>query len=120
MIEDVFGKDEGTDIIDKNLENFLPPKIFARRRTIMNKLIRNLIIIAVILIIILLAGPFYVLKEGEQAVVTRFGAITSSTAEAGLKVKMPIADNVVVYPKKLLSWDGDAQRILPLRISLSG
>lgn len=26
MIEDVFGKDEGTDIIDKNLENFLPLK----------------------------------------------------------------------------------------------
>ncbi len=26
MIEDVFGKDEGTDIIDKNLQNFLPLK----------------------------------------------------------------------------------------------
>ena len=77
----------------------------------MNKLIRNLVIIAVIIIIIFAAGPFYVLNEGEQAVVTRFGAIIDSDTDAGLKFKMPFVDNVVRYPKKLLSWDGDAQRI---------
>ena len=77
----------------------------------MNKLIRNIVIIAVILIIIFAAGPFYVLNEGEQSVVTRFGAITKTDTVAGLKFKMPFVDNVVKYPKKLLSWDGDAQRI---------
>lgn len=77
----------------------------------MNKLIRNIVIVVVILIIIFAAGPFYVLNEGEQAVVTRFGAIISSNTEAGLKFKMPFVDNVVKYPKKLLSWDGDAQRV---------
>ncbi len=77
----------------------------------MNKLIRNLIIIAVILIIVFAAGPFYVLYEGQQSVVTRFGRIISSDTEAGLKFKMPFVDTVTKYPKKLLSWDGDAQRI---------
>jgi len=77
----------------------------------MNKFIRNLVIILVVLIIVFAAGPFYVLTEGEQAVVTRFGAIVSAETEAGLKFKMPFVDNVVKYPKKLLSWDGDAKRI---------
>lgn len=77
----------------------------------MNKLVRNIVIIVVIVIIVFAAGPFYVLSEGEQAVVTRFGAIIDANTEAGLKLKMPFVDNVVKYPKKLLSWDGDAQRI---------
>jgi membrane protease subunit HflC len=76
-----------------------------------NKFIRNIVIILVLLIIIFAAGPFYVLNEGEQAVVTRFGAIVSSETDAGLKLKMPFVDNVVKYPKKILSWDGDAKRI---------
>lgn len=77
----------------------------------MNKMIRNVVIILVLLIIIFAAGPFYVLTEGEQSIVTRFGAIVSAETEAGLKFKMPFVDNVVKYPKKILSWDGDAQRI---------
>jgi membrane protease subunit HflC len=77
----------------------------------MKKLITTLVIIGVVLIIFLLLGPFYILNEGEQSVVTRFGKIVSSEDEAGLKFKMPLVDNVVVYPKKILSWDGDAQRI---------
>lgn len=77
----------------------------------MNKLIRNVVIILVIVIIVFAAGPFFVIYEGEQAVVTRFGAIVNSDTEAGLKFKMPFVDNVVKYPKKLLSLDGDVQRI---------
>jgi len=77
----------------------------------MKKLITTLVIIAVVLIVFLLLGPFYILNEGEQAVVTRFGKIVDNQNQAGLKFKMPMVDNVVVYPKKILSWDGDAQRI---------
>ena len=77
----------------------------------MNKLIRNIVIILVVLIILFAAGPFYVLNEGEQSVVTRFGRIIDSETDAGLKLKVPFVDNVVKYPKKMLSWDGDAQRI---------
>jgi membrane protease subunit HflC len=31
--------------------------------------------------------------------------------DAGLKIKVPLVDTVVKYPKKIMSWDGDAQRI---------
>ncbi|AEC01933.1 protease modulator HflC [Parasphaerochaeta coccoides] len=77
----------------------------------MKKLITTLVIIAVLFIIILVLGPFYKIEEGEQAVVTRFGKIVDTQLTAGLKFKMPIIDEVLVYPKKILSWDGDAQRI---------
>ncbi|MCF7945239.1 MAG: protease modulator HflC [Spirochaetia bacterium] len=77
----------------------------------MKKLVTTLVVLVVLVIIIFLLGPFYRINEGEQSVITRFGAITKSTTEAGLKFKMPIVDNVVKYPKKILSWDGDAQRV---------
>lgn len=77
----------------------------------MKKLITVLVIIAVLAAVFLLLGPFYILSEGEQAVITRFGKIVSTETEAGLKFKMPVVDNVVKYSSRLLSWDGDAQRI---------
>ena len=77
----------------------------------MRKLVIVLAVLAVIAILFVAAGPFYVLEEGEQAVVTRFGAIVDTNVEAGLKFKMPVVDTVVKYPEKILSWDGDPQRI---------
>ena len=77
----------------------------------MKKITIFLVVITILIILTIAAGPFFILREGEQAVVTRFGAIVDSYAEAGLKFKMPVVDTVVKYHKKLLSWDGDAQRI---------
>jgi membrane protease subunit HflC len=51
------------------------------------KLIIVLVVIFAALILFLLAGPFYVVNEGETAVVTRFGKIVSVKTEAGLKFK---------------------------------
>lgn len=69
------------------------------------------ILIVVLVIIFLLMGPYFILKEGELAVVTRFGKIVKTENEAGLKFKVPIVDHVMRYPKKIQSWDGDAQRL---------
>ncbi len=77
----------------------------------MKKAITVLVVVAVLMVVLMLLGPLYVLEEGSQAVVTRFGAIVSSQSEAGLKFKMPVVDTVIKYPKKILSWDGDAQRV---------
>jgi modulator of FtsH protease HflC len=77
----------------------------------MKKTITILVIIAIVLILLFVIGPFYVVEEGEQAVVTRFGEIVYSTRNAGLKFKVPLVDTVVTYPKKILSWDGDPRRI---------
>lgn len=77
----------------------------------MKKLVTTLVVLSVLLVVFLLLGPFYILNEGEQAIVTRFGKIVDTQTTSGLKFKMPVVDNVTKYPKKLLSWDGDAQRI---------
>ena len=59
----------------------------------------------------MMMGPFYVINEGSQVVVTRFGKIVDTHTEAGLYFKVPFVDVVVTYPKLILSLDGDSQRI---------
>lgn len=75
------------------------------------KLIIAAIIVVALLIVLVGGRPFYVLNEDEQAVVTKFGRIIKVEDEAGFKIKTPFVDNVTIYSKQILSWDGDAQRI---------
>jgi len=77
----------------------------------MKRLITFLIILTVLFIAVLVAGPFYTLNEGEQAVVVRLGQIVAVQQDAGLHVKSPFLDDVIKYPKKIMSWDGEKQRI---------
>ncbi len=77
----------------------------------MKKLITAGVVVLVLLVIFLLLGPFFILQEGEVAVVTRFGRIVNMHENAGLKIRVPVVDTVIKYPKKIMSWDGDAQRI---------
>ncbi|AHC14985.1 protease modulator HflC [Salinispira pacifica] len=81
----------------------------------MNKATRRLIIVLSIIVVLgilfFALGPFYVLNEGEQAVILRFGQIVRSDTEAGLKFKTPFIDNVVVYSKKIQPWDGDPKEM---------
>lgn len=64
-----------------------------------------------LLAIFLSAGPLYIVDEGSQAVVTRFGNIIREHKDAGLHIKSPFIDSVTMYPRRVLSIDGDAQRI---------
>ncbi|MFP4550658.1 MAG: protease modulator HflC [Spirochaetales bacterium] len=77
----------------------------------MKKLVTVLVVVAVVLIVFLAFGPFFVLEEGEQAVVTRFGEVVNVHTEAGLKFKTPLVDNVTRYSARILPWDGSAQRM---------
>jgi len=77
----------------------------------MNRTIKTAIVIVVIVIVGVVLNPLFVLPEGEQAVVTRFGTIKKVHVEAGLKVKLPFVDQVIRYSMKILSWDGDPQRL---------
>lgn len=72
-------------------------------------IIALVVVLAVLFIVIF--GPLFVLNEGEQAVVVRFGKIVAVHTEAGLKWRSPFVDTVIKYPKKLMSWDGEPQRI---------
>jgi len=78
----------------------------------MKQLLTTVIVIAVILIGIIIAGPLFVINEGEQAVIVQLGKITRIITDAGLQIKIPFIDEVVRYPKKVMAWDGEA-RIIP-------
>jgi membrane protease subunit HflC len=77
----------------------------------MKKLVIILVIIGIALLVVTLLGPYFILTEGEQAVVVQFGKIVRVETEAGLKGKVPFIENVVKYSKKVQSWDGSAQRL---------
>ncbi|MEN6296321.1 MAG: protease modulator HflC [Rectinema sp.] len=77
------------------------------------KKIPTIILIVVVLAVVFIVafGPLFIVQEGEQAVVVRFGKIVAQYTEAGLKWRSPFVDTVIKYPKKLMSWDGESQRI---------
>ena len=77
----------------------------------MKKLITWLSVIVVVVVVFLFMGPLYIVNEGSQVVVTRFGSIVNTHTDAGLHFKIPFLDKVTTYPKLILSLDGDAQRI---------
>ena len=80
----------------------------------MKKPFKFLIITAAIIIVFFIMGPFYVINEGEQAVIVRMGKITDTISSAGLYLKIPFIDEVVRYPKKIMSWNGE-QKSIPTR-----
>ena len=77
----------------------------------MKKFLIALVVVIALFVIFMMMGPFYIIDEGSQAVVTRFGKIVDSHTEAGLYFKMPFIDQITVYPKRILSLDGEAFRI---------
>ena len=80
----------------------------------MKKTVTTIIVIAVIVIGILVAGPFYVIEEGEQAVIVQMGRLVNVVTEAGLHIKAPFIDEVIRYPKRIMAWDGE-QKSIPTR-----
>lgn len=77
----------------------------------MKKLILAIVLFLGLVALFFIIGPFYILTEGEQAVIVRFGKIERIDTEAGFKWKAPFIDTVSVYSKKIQSWDGSAQRL---------
>ncbi|MCL2441136.1 MAG: protease modulator HflC [Treponema sp.] len=80
----------------------------------MKKTYTTLIIIGVVVLGIIIAGPLYVINEGEQAVIVQLGRIVDVITDAGLHVKIPFIDEVVRYPKKIMAWNGEP-RTIPTR-----
>jgi modulator of FtsH protease HflC len=70
-------------------------------------------IIIVILVAALLIGRggLYVVNEAEQAIVTQFGKPVGDVVNRGLHFKLPFAQNVNRFEKRILKWDGDPNQI---------
>ncbi len=78
----------------------------------MNTIIKNILIVLLLGVIATIWDGFYVLPEGQQAVVTQFGAPVGDPAtEAGLHLKTPFVQEVTYFSKKVLIWDGDPNQI---------
>ena len=78
----------------------------------MNAILRYLMIGVVVAAGLTVWDGFYILPEGQQAVVTQFGApVGDPVTEAGLKFKTPFIQEVRYFEKRVLIWDGDPNQI---------
>ncbi|MCJ9427476.1 protease modulator HflC [Kordiimonas marina] len=57
-------------------------------------------------------SSLYVVKEGEQALVVKFGDPKRTVTEAGLHVKIPFMEQVITLEKRIMSLDIRPQEVL--------
>jgi len=58
------------------------------------------------------SGTFFTLEEGKQAVIIQFGKPVGETlTKAGLHMKIPFIQEVRVFEKRMLIWDGSPNQI---------
>ena len=68
---------------------------------------KALTIIVVAGILLLIANSLYTVRETEQVIITQFGKpVGEPVTEAGLKMKLPFAQNINPIEKRILEWDG--------------
>ena len=77
----------------------------------MKKKYRTVVVIIVVIFGFFIAGPLFVVNEGEQAVIVQMGRLVNVITDAGLHVKIPFIDEVVRYPKRIMAWDGEANLV---------
>jgi membrane protease subunit HflC len=65
-----------------------------------------------VLFLIVVFSSAYVVDETEQAVITQFGKVVGEPKrEPNLYFRIPFIQEVNVFPKNLLNWDGDSGQI---------
>ena len=78
----------------------------------MKQIAQFLLVGLVLLAIVIVYDGFFILEEGQQAVITQFGApVGDPVTEAGPHLKMPFVQKVELFEKKVLIWDGDPNQI---------
>ena len=78
----------------------------------MNNILRFLLIGLIAVAAVAVWDGFYVLREGQQAVITQFGRpVGQPIMAAGLKFKLPVIQKVQYFDKRILVWDGDPNQI---------
>ncbi len=71
--------------------------------------------IAILVVLVLLSSSFFIVRQGEQALVLRFGAVAypdSPVKGPGLHVKKPFIEDVVRYDARLLDLDPPAEEMI--------
>jgi membrane protease subunit HflC len=63
-------------------------------------------------VVVTLWSALYTVKETEQVVITQFGRpVGGSITTPGLHVKLPFVQDVNVFDKRWLEWDGDQNQV---------
>ena len=73
---------------------------------------RTLILIILILIIVVANFTFFIVDETKQAIVLQFGKPIKVIQEAGLHMKIPFIQNVVLFEGRLLIYDAPPTEII--------
>ena len=78
----------------------------------MKQVIQFFLIALVLLSITVVYDGFFILKEGQQAMITQFGKpIGDAKTEAGLYFKTPFVQDVNYFDKRVQIWDGEPNQI---------
>jgi len=78
----------------------------------MQKLLRFILLVIITAAAVTIWDGFFILPEGQQAVITQFGApVGKSLTEAGLQFKTPFIQQVQYFDKRILTWNGDPNQI---------
>ncbi len=73
----------------------------------MRNLPTALIMLLILVALVAARGSLFVVDEGHQAIKTRFGKpLGDPIKEPGLKWKLPLIDEVHVFDRRFLEWDG--------------
>ncbi len=70
-----------------------------------------LLIVIALLVLGVMQNPLFVVKEGEQALVTQFGKPVGGVLGPGLHTRIPFVQTVHLFEKRILKWDGDPNQI---------
>jgi len=78
----------------------------------MQKILRFILLVIITAVAVTVWDGFFILPEGQQAVITQFGApVGNSLTQAGLKFKTPFIQKVQYFEKRILTWNGDPNQI---------
>lgn len=78
----------------------------------MKHFVRVLLLGVVIALAMAGMDAFFILPEGQQAVITQFGRpMGEPIVDAGLTFKTPFIQEVTFFEKRILIWDGDPNQI---------
>jgi modulator of FtsH protease HflC len=71
--------------------------------------------VAVLAVLLTTSSAVYTVSETEQVVITQFGRpVGQAITDPGLRFKLPFVQDINVFDKRWLEWDGDANQ-LPTR-----
>jgi membrane protease subunit HflC len=72
---------------------------------------RPILLVFLLLFLMVAQGGFYVVEEGEQAILTQFGKPVGGVKLPGLHPKIPFIQEVYRFQNRILKWDGAPNQI---------